>query len=131
MFQDFFSRFSNILQFGQYIQSDRNSLRSNSSKFSDPLALICYFSSISSLSLLLLLLLPPLSSTVLAIVPRIDEDLKLSDNDLRLTTGHPPLPFQLFAPAEPKISIDPRYSLIRIAIFTSSWLSLHVPLAAK
>lgn len=130
MFQDFFSRFSNILQFGQYIQSDRNSLRSNSSKFSDPLALICYFSSISSLSLLLLLP-PPLSSTMLAIVPRIDEDLKLSGNDLRLTTGHPPLPFQLFAPAEPKISIDPRYSPIRIAIFTSSWLSLHVPLAAK
>lgn len=89
MFQDFFSRFSNILQSRQYIQSDSNFSIVKLLKILSEMKLKTL--RIPSFSHYLLffftLLFSIFYNIALMIVPQINENLKLPGNDLWLTTG--------------------------------------------
>lgn len=89
MFQDFFSRFSNILQSRQYIQSDSNFSIVKLLKILSEMKLktfrIHHFHYFLFFFTLLFFIF---YNIALMIVPQINENLRLSGNDLWLTTGH-------------------------------------------
>lgn len=88
MFQDFFSRFSNILQSRQYIQSDSNFSIVKLLKILSEMKLKTFRIHHFHYFLFFFTLLFFISYNIaLMIVPQINENLRLSGNDLWLTTG--------------------------------------------